>query len=224
LRTELDSGVALASVRARERDYSARVDRLHRYGLVSQNCVTAILETLNDEFSDSPGGSRRALGGIVEGQGSLAFIPFVSAAQVDSRYRVVGRHDVISYRHQRLREMREQESAFWLTLRESNTFTATSYQRGERDSFFIFFTEDSIWLRPLFGAANLLAGLGETIWGLAKLPVDRGRTLVSGLKGTVMSLPELAFANIRKGSNDWVPPEHRRLEPRQIRPVTQATP
>jgi hypothetical protein len=34
------------------------------------------------------------------------------------------------------------------------------------------------------------------------------------MKGAFVSLPELAFANIRKGSNDWIPREHRELEPR----------
>ena len=28
-----------------------------------------------------------------------------------------------------------------------------------------------------------------------------------------VSLPELVFANIRKGSNDWIPKEHRSLDP-----------
>jgi hypothetical protein len=31
--------------------------------------------------------------------------------------------------------------------------------------------------------------------------------LVRGLRGSLMSLPELAFVNLRKGTHDWVPRE-----------------
>jgi hypothetical protein len=212
------SGAAAASradltrVRVRHRDYARRIDELYRYGLISRNCVTAIFDTLNDEFQGSLDESRSALGGVVEGGGFLSFIPFVSAQQVNARYRVLARYTLSSYRHARLREMRERESPLWLALRESNTLSARTYQRGENDSFFIFFTEDPVWLRPLLGAVNLVAALGESVWGLVKLPVDGGQTLVSGLKGTAVSLPELVFANIRKGSNDWVAPEYRQFE------------
>jgi hypothetical protein len=209
-------GVDLARVRARGQDYAAKIRQLHRYRLISQNCVTAILDTLNDEFADSPDGSRRPLGGVVEGEGSLAFIPFVSADQVNARYRVLGRQRVPSYRELRLSKLREQGSPFWLALRESNTLTARTYQRGKGDSFFVFFTEDPIWLRPIFGAVNLVAAIGESVWGLVTLPVDGGQTLTSGLKGAFVSLPELVFANIRKGSNDWVAPEHRQVEAQTV--------
>jgi len=43
--------------------------------------------------------------------------------------------------------------------------------------------------------------------------VDRGAILLRGLRGTFVSLPELVFANIRKGSNDWIPTQHRSLDP-----------
>jgi hypothetical protein len=52
------------------------------------------------------------------------------------------------------------------------------------------------------------------------LPVDRGRTLAAGMKGAFVSLPELAFVNIRKGSNDWIAPEYRSLEPDPLESAT----
>jgi hypothetical protein len=55
--------------------------------------------------------------------------------------------------------------------------------------------------------------LGESVLGVLAAPLDRGDILVRGLRGTFVSLPELVFANIRKGSNDWIPKEHRSLEP-----------
>jgi hypothetical protein len=31
--------------------------------------------------------------------------------------------------------------------------------------------------------------------------------------GAFVSLPEIAFSNIRKGSNDWIPVQHRNVDP-----------
>lgn len=36
------------------------------------------------------------------------------------------------------------------------------------------------------------------------LPLDRGVTLLAGLRGVLYSVPELAFVNIRKGTFDGV--------------------
>jgi hypothetical protein len=199
--------------RQRERDYSGQMRRLHGYGLITQNCATAILETLNDSFEGSVKISQQQLGGHVGGRYSLAFVPFVSAQQVNERYRVVERETIRSYRQLRLRAMKDRENSAWVALRESNTFTATTYQQHSGDSFFVFFTEELTPLRPLFGAVNLVAALGETVLGVAMAPVDRGAILIRGLRGAFVSLPELLFANIRKGSNDWVPKEHRSLDP-----------
>ena len=198
----------LAAAR-RERDYARGLQRLYRYGLITRNCATALFETLGDGFGGSVARAETALGGHVRSRGSLAFIPFVSARQVDERFRVVARQTIPSYRYQRLDEMRSQAPSLWLALRESNTFSSKSYRRRSADSFFVFFTDRTIALRPVLGAVNLVAGLGQSIIGLVTAPVDRGRVLVRGLRGTFMSLPELFFWNIRKGSYDWIPPEHR---------------
>jgi hypothetical protein len=197
----------------RERSYSREMRRLHRYGLISRNCATAIFETLNDSFEDSVEISTQQLGGYVASRNSLAFIPFISALDVNDRYRVLRRETIRSYRQLRVDEMKNREDSAWVALRESNTFTSTSYQRGSNDSFFVFFTDDAPLMRPLFGVVNLIAGLGESILGVLAAPVDRGAILIRGLRGTFVSLPELVFANIRKGSNDWIPEQHRSLEP-----------
>jgi hypothetical protein len=203
----------LARARERERSYARAMRRLHRYGLITQNCATAIFETLNDSFEDSVKISEQQLGGYVGSRHSLAFIPFMSALEVNQRYRVIQRETVYSYRQLRLQAMKDQEGPAWVALRESNTFTALTYQRSSDDSFFVFFTDEAPLLRPLFGLVNLAAALGESILGILAAPVDRGAILVRGLRGTIVSLPELAFANIRKGSNDWIPKEHRSLDP-----------
>jgi hypothetical protein len=203
----------LTEARNRERSHARSLRRLHRYGLFTQNCATAIFETLNHSFDDSVEISEQQLGGYVASRNSLAFIPFVSALEVNERYRVIQRETVYSYRQLRLNEMKDREGAIRVALRESNTFTATSYRRSSDDSFFVFFTDETPLLRPLFGVVNLAAALGESVLGILVAPVDRGATLVRGLRGAFVSLPELAFANIRKGSNDWIPKEHRSLDP-----------
>ncbi len=203
----------LKRARERERSYARTMRRLHRYDLFTQNCATAIFETLNDSFGNSVEISEQRLGGYVGSRYSLAFIPFVSAREVNGRYRVIQRETIFSYRQLRLQAMKNQESPIRVALRESNTFTSTTYHRNANDSFFVFFTDDTPLLRPLFGAVNLVAALGESVLGVLAAPLDRGDILVRGLRGTFVSLPELVFANIRKGSNDWIPKEHRSLDP-----------
>jgi hypothetical protein len=193
--------------------YAREMRRLHRYDLFTQNCSTAIFETVNASLDGSVEVSETQLGGHIGGPFSLAFIPFVSSQQVNERYRVTRRETIPSYRQRRLQEMKERENPVWVALRESNSFSAESYQRHSDDSFFVFFTDEALLLRPLMGVINLVASIGETLVGVVTAPVDRGEVLIRGLRGTLVSLPELAFVNIRKGSNDWIPSEHRVLVP-----------
>ena len=201
---------ALASVSARERRLASELSRLHGYELLTHNCVSELFATLAAAFDDDPELASAALGGFVDGRRGLDFIPFVSAASVSQRYRVAEGFTIPSLRQARLVAMREREGALRVALREASPWTARSGGQGARDSFFLFFTDASVWPRPLFGALNLAAGAGETALGLLRAPFDRGRTLLHGLEGTLMSLPELAFVNLRKGSYDWVPESARR--------------
>jgi hypothetical protein len=211
------SGATLAAslerVRDRHRRYARGLDHLYQYELITRNCVSALFETLNDAFGNDSDRAAAAVGGFVDGRSGLGFSPFVSAAQVDARFRVVAREVIPSYRRKRLDEMEREGAGLLAMLRESNTLTASTYQRSEHDSFFVFFTEDATLLRPLYGAFNLVGAVGETALGVLKLPFDRGRTFLLGLEGAVVSLPELAFVNIRKGSNDWIAPELRAWKP-----------
>ena len=144
----------------------------------------------------------RRLGGHVDLAGSLAFIPRVSALVVEDTYAVAERQRLDSFRRRALALMRRDENPVWVFLRESNVLTSTLYRPHPRDSIFLFFTDDTVGPRPLFGALNLVTGLGASVVGLAMLPVDGGETLWAGLRGAVFSLPELVFQNIRKGSFD----------------------
>lgn len=204
---------ALASrARERERDFARRLDTLYAYDLVRHNCASEIFHTIDDALASlRPGDgveaeSRRRLGGYVSPDAGLAFVPFVSQWAARREYRVVETRTEPAWREERVVDMHRREPALRVALRESNTFTARSYARHPGDSFFVFFTDGAPPLRPLLGAVNLAAGLSETVVGLVSWPVDRGRRLLSGLKGTALSIPELFFVSIRKGTNELLPP------------------
>jgi len=211
----LDERLRLAL--SRETEYVARLQGLYGYQLLTRNCVTEIFREIDLAFARGSGTSavarresQRRLGGHLEMKG-LRFIPAVSADAVAETYAVSERLAIPSYRQARLARFYREESPLRVFLRESNTLTSTLYRRNPEDSYFLFFTDDTIVARPLFGMLNMATGLGATLAGVATLPFDGGKTLWAGLKGVVFSLPELVFFNIRKGSFDHIE-DDRRLE------------
>jgi hypothetical protein len=133
----------------------------------------------------------------------LHFWPLFAFDAVKDTWRVREVGEIPSFRRTRLAEMAEREHPMKVHLREASTLTSTVYRPNPRDSFFRFFTRDAWWPRPVYGAANLLAGLGQTALGLVRLPFDRGESLLAGAKGVAFSVPELAFVNIRKGTLEY---------------------
>lgn len=202
---------ALEAATREESGSLAALERDYAYNIVARNCVSEIFREVEIALArgartEDPALVReesiRRLGGHVEMAGSLAFIPRISALVVDDTYTVAERLRLASYRDRRLAEMRRDENAVWVFLRESNVVTSTIYRAQPRDSVFLFFTDDLVAPRPLFGAVNLVTGLAASAAGLAMLPVDGGELLWAGLRGALFSLPELVFHNIRKGSFD----------------------
>lgn len=188
----------------------SEIRRLYGYDLLSRNCVTEIFATIDEAFTPPAGADaavaseRAALGGRVDGERGLNFIPFVSAAAVNDTYRVTERVRLPSYRHYWLARMLREHDSVGTRLRESNTLTSRLYQRGASDVF-LFFTDDEPVVRPLLGAANVIYGAGAAAAGMLTLPFDRGQLALDGLSGMLFSAPELVFVNIRKGSNTIVP-------------------
>ena len=195
---------------AREEDrLAAALERDYPYNVVTRNCVSEIFRELDIALARAAHTESEAmireesihrLGGHVAMVGSLNFVPQISALVVEDTYAVADRLDFASYRRRRLAEMRRDENPVRVFLRESNVVTSTLYRTQPRDSIFLFFTDDLVALRPLFGAMNLMTGLAASAVGLTMLPVDGGETLWAGIRGAVFSLPELVFQNIRKGS------------------------
>lgn len=187
-------------VGAAERAWREAIERRYGYDLVRRNCVTELLRLLAESLGGDPEReSVRRLGGFVDPDAAWNFIPFVSARSVARRYRVVARWRLPSYRLERLASLGSSRGFAWRLL-ERSPLTSSLYRPHVPDSFFLFFTDDVLWARPPLGAANLAAAAGAALAGLALAPVDRGELLRSGLRGMLFSAPELAFANIRKGT------------------------
>jgi hypothetical protein len=203
----------LEETSAAARRYRQRLEHRDGYHLVTRNCVSEIFRTIEASLADgspptasAPQESERRLGGYVHPVAGLNFIPFVSSRNVRERYAGVERIWLPSYRRFQLARMGEREPALRVALRESNTFTSTLTRRGAGEGFFVFFTDGSPLLRPLLGLGNVIGALGWSGAGLGLAPFDRGRVLRDGLEGLLFSLPEIAFVNLRKGSNEYVPP------------------
>ncbi len=214
---------SLGAARRREEWHAEALERLYGYEVFTKNCVTEIFDTIDAAFAravteaatrDGVSLSRaeleervaeesvRRLGGHVEGAPN--FLPAAAAIAVERAWRVDERVEIPSHRRSMLARMYEQQNFLRVFLRESNTLTSTLYRWTQDDSTFLFFTDDALVPRPLFGALNLVTGLIAAAAGLVRIPIDGGDLTVSGLKGAFFSLPELAFLNIRKGSFEHV--------------------
>lgn len=171
-------------------EVSAELEQDYGYQLLTRNCVTELSAKLSKAAAEKHDSITPA----------FDFVPFVAFAQLQNHYAVTAEHELLSYRQQQLAEEYAQVFPLWVFIRESNILSATLYQYNPDDAAFLFFTDDSLLLRPLFGAMNTLTGLGQSLWGLLAWPIDQGKRLNNGARGLLMSLPELAFVNIRKGS------------------------
>jgi hypothetical protein len=171
-------------------------DKEHNaYHLLGKNCVTALFESINESVL---GHSHAMLGGFIEPK--YTFIPFQAFDSVQDTYKVVKTSELPAYRQQELTKMYNREVDSWVYARESNLFSSSLYTHNPDDAWFVFFTDDTVLLRPLFGVVNVLAASSQSLYGLLSSPFDEGREIKIGLRGVLASLPELVFFNIRKGS------------------------
>jgi hypothetical protein len=186
------------------------------YRLASRNCVSELFALVSDAMAHAlrdrgvaptqaaiANESTTRLGGHVAASSLPDVIPFMSSRRVRRHWRVDETRELLSSRRLKARQLREAATTPWVAVRESNTLTSTLYTPGDNDSFFVFFTDDSVATRPVLGAFNFGAAIAGAGTGVLWLPFDRGRLLGASLRGAFFSLPELAFFNIRKGTNEW---------------------
>lgn len=193
--TELKISQAIENLNRVRPVLAAEMEAQYAYNLISRNCVTEIFRTINQALGDE---TQKQLG--VKVDPDFNFIPFTALAYVQTHYPVSNSRVLASFRTQALAGQYEREFAPWVYLRESNVLTAELYHYNPDDAAFMFFTDDGFFLRPIYGAFNLLTGVGQSLLGLFEWPLDDGAALHNGTRGLMMSLPELAFVNIRKGS------------------------
>lgn len=188
----------------------------YRYDLLSRNCVTELFRTINQALLKSYRSgekiadlealtikeSEKRLGGYVEIP--YNFIPFVAYQSVLDRYQVTESRDLDSYRGLELAKLTASQNDPITALRESNILSSRLYQYNPDDALFVFFTDDHVLLRPVFGLVNAVAGIGQSVYGVFSWPLDSGKNLQSGATGILMSLPELFFFNMRKGSYKYL--------------------
>lgn len=191
-------------------NYREQLASVYGYDLINRNCVTEIFRIINETVnrqaasaSQDPNrlaeGSRRLLGGYID-DGGLNMIPFAAFDRVGSEYRLHSSYRLASYRDTQLRKLYRSAPEWLVDLRESNALSATAYDWNGDDAAFLFFTQDAAWPRPLQGGVNLAVAAGQAAYGLLSWPWDAGHHLQKSLKGMAVSVPELFFFNIRKGS------------------------
>jgi hypothetical protein len=197
---------ALDRARAREQEAEHAIAGLSAYHLTARNCVTELLRTASHALGDVPAEIEARLGGVLDPDLPGVFVPFVSASAVRATWRVSAEREVPPLRALRMAELAARDGAVATALRELSPLTARSYAPASADSPFLFFADQAPALRPLFGLANLAVGAGASLVGVATAPFDAGARLGAGLRGMLWSLPELAFASVRKGTNEYVAP------------------
>lgn len=186
-----------------EQNRSEHLQAMHKtfgYNLINRNCTTEILRELQSAFRTESEASR-ALGGTVNPDGLLTFIPFISSYLVESNLRIAKVETILSRRRTALDAAYAREWGPIVYARESNVLTSTLYRHRPIDTYFLMFTDDVVIPRPLYGLMNLTYALGQTVVGIGYLPLGTQR-IKSSARGILFSLPELVFFNIRKGSFD----------------------
>lgn len=211
------SGVTRESLAARREAAREQARALRRsleqdldYDLFSRNCSTELLDVLEEALATNPATAAFGPGRRRDPEAMTSFIPVVAGRVVARHAPVRKRTRLPGSRALAIERATREGSAAWIALRESNTITSRIYRPHPDDSIFVFFSGAPIWIRPLAGVGNLVAGLAGTGLGLLVAPWDGGARAMRGLRGIAMSVPELFFFSVRKGSfvvaPGWPPP------------------
>lgn len=184
--------------------YGQQLKNCYAYDLITKNCATEILRLINDTF-DSQKEIRQALGGYIQPGDDFSYLPFQLYTLISRQFRINKTEVLPAYRKRMVARMYTTESnQAAVYFREFNTLSSSIYKHLPGDTPFLFFTDDVIWPRPLYGLANTVCGGLISAAGLLTLPVDQGALTKKGLRGLLFSFPELFFFNIRKGSFNYV--------------------
>lgn|GEM_PF-5725135 len=165
----------------------------YSYHLLFQNCTSELFRILEEEVNKNPNW-KKELKTFQKPNLDLSFVPFVAFGRAKEIFPIQALHTYPSL-HQMLRKEKP-------SIANSMTVTSNIYKINPYDTHFLFFTDESIWTRPLLGFGNLLYGIALTGYGTMDWIWTKGkkRTLQRGLLGIFFSFPEVVFFNIRKGT------------------------
>lgn len=184
--------------------YTNGIQTLYSYHLTHQNCTTELFRYLNEIFPEGRIGDETFWDPLSHQVTSLNFIPAVAASKLGSNSGTKQRRVYLSYRNlKRKKIVNFTEKHF----RESFVPSSKIYKSNPIDHPFLFFTEETIWNRPILGLANTVFGIGYTGMGVISAPFDKGIRFSKGTESVFYSLPELVFFNIRKGHFPFIAAE-----------------
>ncbi len=189
---------SIAVLKANEVILKEQLNELYGYNLVAKNCVTELFNTINSSFS-SQQQAEAELGGYMETGGAVSYIPFCAFYLMKQRFPHASVKVFPSYRR-RQKDRIYEEQGLWTLIKESNTLSSDIYYPWDEDTTFLFFTDDVVYTRPLYGVGNTVYAAANMVGGVVLAPIDEGSLLKRSMRGFVFSLPELAFFNIRKGT------------------------
>ncbi|GBF50588.1 hypothetical protein LPTSP4_21140 [Leptospira ryugenii] len=175
--------------------------KVYSYHLVTRNCTGEIF-TLQNKMFQSTEEENKILGAQIKNNlYSLSFIPFVAADTIKRTYKLKNIAFYPSFRKLKLEQMDKPWQTEWT---EEMRFFSEIYKSNPYDQDFLFFTDNTILFRPIFGSANLAYSLMTSTIGIGYAPFDKGKRLERGVQSVLFSFPELFFLNIRKGYFPYV--------------------
>ncbi|EMJ97538.1 hypothetical protein LEP1GSC192_3532 [Leptospira sp. B5-022] len=198
-----------------EEAYYENLKRFYTFKLITKNCTSEIFDSL--EFILNEKDYEKVLGKRIDPHSSLTFIPFIAYDSITEKWNVKEETLELSHRKAALEKLYGSNPKWKTYLKESNVFSSEIYQPNLDDHMFVFFTDDTILLRPIYGIVNLGWGIGNFALGIFTSPFDKGKRAKDGLQSAFFSLPELVFFNIRKGTFPNAKPDRseRKLEPQK---------
>ncbi|TGK96817.1 hypothetical protein EHQ30_09560 [Leptospira brenneri] len=184
--------------------YTKGIQNLYSYHLTHQNCTSELFRYMNEMFPEGKIGNEVFWDPLSSRVISLNFVPAVAALKLESNSGTKQKKVFLSYRNLKRKKL---VSFSEKHLQERFVPSSKIYKSNPMDHPFLFFTEENIWNRPIFGLANTVYGLGYTGMGILTAPVDRGEKFSKGTESVFYSLPELVFFNIRKGHFPYIAAE-----------------
>ncbi|TGL12603.1 hypothetical protein EHQ50_12505 [Leptospira meyeri] len=193
---ELNDSINNISKKENLEIYTKGIQNLYSYHLVDQNCTTELIRYMNEMFPEGKIGNEVFWKPLSEKVISFNFVPSVAALKLESSEYTKQIKVYPSYRNLKRKQLSQFSEKYF---QDRFVLTSKIYKTNPIDHSFLFFTEETIWDRPIFGLVNTVWGIGYTAVGVITAPFDKGNRFSKGTETVFYSLPELVFFNIRKG-------------------------